>query len=38
MTTARTVVERVKLERLRAIAIEAAEQCGERGCRKSMNR
>lgn len=28
VTTARTVVERVKLERLRAIAIEAAEQCG----------
>ncbi len=26
--TQRTVVERVKLERLRAIAIEAAEQCG----------
>ncbi len=28
VTTARTIVERVKLERLRAIAIEAAEQCG----------
>ena len=28
VTTARTVVERVKLERLQAIAIEAAEQCG----------
>jgi 16S rRNA (uracil1498-N3)-methyltransferase len=28
VTTARTVVERVKLERLKAIAIEAAEQCG----------
>ncbi len=28
MTTQRTVVERVKLERVRAIAIEAAEQCG----------
>ena len=28
VTTQRTVVERVKLERLRAIAIEAAEQCG----------
>jgi 16S rRNA (uracil1498-N3)-methyltransferase len=28
VTTHRTVVERVKLERLRAIAIEAAEQCG----------
>ncbi len=28
VTTRRTVVERVKLERLRAIAIEAAEQCG----------
>ena len=28
VTTARTVVERVKLERLRAIAIEAVEQCG----------
>ncbi len=28
VTTQRTVVERVKLERLQAIAIEAAEQCG----------
>ena len=28
VTTQRTIVERVKLERLRAIAIEAAEQCG----------
>jgi 16S rRNA (uracil1498-N3)-methyltransferase len=28
VTTQRTVVERVKLERLKAIAIEAAEQCG----------
>ncbi len=28
VTTQRTVVERVKLERLRAITIEAAEQCG----------
>lgn len=28
VVTARTVVERVKRERLRAIAIEAAEQCG----------
>ncbi len=28
VTTGRTVVERVKLERLQAIAIEAAEQCG----------
>ena len=28
VTTARTVVDRVKLERLQAIAIEAAEQCG----------
>jgi 16S rRNA (uracil1498-N3)-methyltransferase len=28
VTTQRTVVERVKLERLRSIAIEAAEQCG----------
>ena len=28
VTTQRTVVERVKLERLRAIAVEAAEQCG----------
>ena len=28
VTTQRTVVERVKLERLEAIAIEAAEQCG----------
>jgi 16S rRNA (uracil1498-N3)-methyltransferase len=28
VTTHRTVVERIKLERLRAIAIEAAEQCG----------
>ena len=28
VTTQRTVVERVKLDRLRAIAIEAAEQCG----------
>ena len=28
VTTQRTMVERVKLERLRAIAIEAAEQCG----------
>jgi 16S rRNA (uracil1498-N3)-methyltransferase len=28
VTTHRTVVERVKLERLQAIAIEAAEQCG----------
>jgi 16S rRNA (uracil1498-N3)-methyltransferase len=28
MLTQRTVVDRVKLERLRAIAIEAAEQCG----------
>ena len=28
VTTARTIVERVKLERLRTIAIEAAEQCG----------
>ena len=28
MITQRTVVERVKLERLQAIAIEAAEQCG----------
>ena len=28
VTTRRTIVERVKLERLRAIAIEAAEQCG----------
>jgi len=27
VTTARTIVERVKLQRLRAIAIEAAEQC-----------
>ena len=27
VTTQRTIVERVKLERLRAIAIEAAEQC-----------
>jgi len=29
--TQRTVAERVKLERLRAIAIEAAEQCGRTG-------
>lgn len=28
VTTQRTVVERIKLERLEAIAIEAAEQCG----------
>jgi 16S rRNA (uracil1498-N3)-methyltransferase len=28
VTTQRTAIERVKLERLRAIAIEAAEQCG----------
>ncbi|MBA3510708.1 16S rRNA (uracil(1498)-N(3))-methyltransferase [Sphingomonas sp.] len=28
VTTRRTVIERVKLERLQAIAIEAAEQCG----------
>jgi 16S rRNA (uracil1498-N3)-methyltransferase len=28
VTTGRTIVDRVKLERLRAIAIEAAEQCG----------
>jgi 16S rRNA (uracil1498-N3)-methyltransferase len=28
VTTQRTVVERVKLERLQAIAVEAAEQCG----------
>ena len=28
VTTRRTIVERVKLERLQAIAIEAAEQCG----------
>ena len=28
IVTARTIVERVKLERLEAIAIEAAEQCG----------
>jgi len=28
VTTQRTVVERVKLERLQSIAIEAAEQCG----------
>jgi 16S rRNA (uracil1498-N3)-methyltransferase len=28
VTTQRTVVERVKLDRLKAIAIEAAEQCG----------
>ena len=28
VTTQRTIVERVKLERLEAIAIEAAEQCG----------
>ena len=28
VTTQRTVVERVKLDRLRAISIEAAEQCG----------
>ena len=28
VTTARTVVERVRLERLQAIAVEAAEQCG----------
>lgn len=28
VTTARTIVDRVKLDRLRSIAIEAAEQCG----------
>ncbi len=28
VTTQRTIVERVKLERLQAIAVEAAEQCG----------
>ena len=28
VTTQRTIVERVKLERLRAVAVEAAEQCG----------